>query len=122
LASNTDWAKSASTNDTKLIIFNTSGSLAYGLDGSGRINVRLNGQGVGQVNLHRYAKLIVPKGKYDVELVHLDMTKFTSHHQIELTESESYLQIFATPTSNRAYLVTQLPPDFAEKFKPIPQP
>ena len=122
LANNATWEKSTNTNDTKLIIFNTSGSLGYGLDGSGRINVRLNGQGVGQLNVHRYARLIVPKGKYDVELVHLDIAKFTSNHQMELTETESYLQIFATPTSNEAYLVTHLPSDFAQKFKSIPQP
>ena len=115
--------KSASTNDTKLVIFNTSDYLAYGLDGSGRINVRLNGQGVGQINLRRYARLIVPRGAYAVELVHLDsMCTFRSHHQIELTEPESYLQIFATPTSNRAFLVSHAPPDFAGKFSPIPHP
>ncbi|MGA3265191.1 MAG: hypothetical protein ABSE16_00020 [Verrucomicrobiota bacterium] len=122
LACVSDWARPAGTNDTKLVIFNTSDYLAYGLDGSGRINVRLDGRGVGQINLRRYAQLIIPKGAYDVELVHLDMGTFTSHHQIELTEPESYLQIFATPTSNRAFLVSHLPPDFAGKFRPIPQP
>ena len=122
LASNADWAKPTSANDTKLTIFNTSGGLAYGIDRTGHINVWLNGQGVGKVKMHRYVQLIVPKGLYDVELVHLDMAKFTSHHQINLTEPESYLQIFATPTSNEAFLVSRPPPDFAEKFKPMRQP
>ncbi len=122
LASRADWEKPAGPSETKLTIFNTSGSLAYGLDGSGRINVRLDGRGVGQVGIHRYATLIVPKGKHEVELVHLDMVKLTSHQQIELTEPESYLQIFATASSNKAELVSHLPANFADKFKPVSTP
>jgi hypothetical protein len=106
-------------NDTRLIIYNDSDFLGFGMDGSGRINVTLNGQGVALVKIGEYAQVIVPKGKYEVDLVHLDMAKFASHHEIELTEPVSILEIFATPTSNRAFVVSHLPPDFTEKFKPV---
>src|SRR5438132_12376195 len=43
------------TNETKLVIFNDSNSLLYGLDGSGRINVSLDGKGVAQLNIGRFA-------------------------------------------------------------------
>lgn len=107
------------TNDTRLTIYNDSNFLGFGLDGSGRINVKLNGQGVALIKIGEYAEVIVPKGKYEVELTHLDMTEFASRQQIELTEPVSILEIFATPTSNKAFLVSHLPPDFDEKFKPV---
>ena len=119
LASGSVLEKAANTNDTKLVIFNDSDFLAFGLDGSGRINVKLNGKGVAQIDIGRYAQVIVPKGKYQVDLVHLDMAHFSSRHQIELTDPESFLEIFATPTSNKAFLISKLPPNFDEKFKPV---
>jgi len=83
--------KATSTNDTKLVIFNDS----------------------------NFAQVIVPKGSYRVELSYRDMADFSPHHQIELTDAESYLKINATPTSNQAEIVPTLPPNFDKKFKPI---
>ena len=91
------------------------------MDGSGRINVKLNGQGVAQVNIGHYAQVIVPQGKYQVDLVHLDTATFPSKHEIELNTPVSFLEIFATITSNKAFLVSRPPPDFDKKFKPVKQ-
>jgi hypothetical protein len=111
--------KPASANDTRLVIFNDSDFLAYGLDGSGRINVNLNGQGVAQVKIGQYAQVVVPHGQYQVDLAHMDIATFSSHHQIELRDPVSFLEIFATPTANEAFLVSRPPSDFDEKFKPV---
>ncbi|MGA2787746.1 MAG: hypothetical protein ABSF60_09480 [Verrucomicrobiota bacterium] len=43
--------KASNTNETMLVIFNDSNYLMYGLDGSGRINVKLNGKGVAQIHI-----------------------------------------------------------------------
>ena len=101
------------------MIFNDSDFLAYGLDGSGRINVKLNGQGVAQLKIGQFAQVVVPLGQYQVDLEHMDTATFTSHHQIELRDPVSFLEIFATPTANKAYLVSRPPPGFDEKFKPV---
>jgi hypothetical protein len=111
--------KATSTNDTKLVIFNVSNYLLYGLDGTGRINVKLNGQGVAQLKVGYYAQLIVPKGSYRVDLLHVDRDYYSSQHQIELSEPESFLEIRAISFSNEARLVSTLPPDFGKKFKPV---
>jgi hypothetical protein len=111
--------KPTNTNDTKLVIFSDSSVVGYGLDGSGHINVKLNGKGVTQLKIGRYTQVIVPKGKYQIELDHFDLFHITSQHQFELNTPESFLLISATPRSNRAEMLTLLPPDFETKYKPV---
>src|SRR6266568_8306392 len=72
--------KPGNTNDTRLVIFNDSNFVLYGLDGSGRINVKLNGKGVAQIHVGYYAQAIVPKGTYQVDLMHRDTADFASRH------------------------------------------
>lgn len=112
-------AAASDTNDTRLVIFNDSNFVLYGLDGSGRINVKLNGKGVAQIRIGYYAQVIVPKGSYQVDLTHRDTADFTSHHEIELANAESFLEIHSTMVSNEAILIPALPEDFEKKFKPI---
>jgi hypothetical protein len=111
--------KPASTNDTKLIIFNDSNPVLYGADGSSRINVKLNGKGLGRLNFGQYAQVIVPKGKCQVSMQHLDLVHFSSERWLDLNDSESFVEIYATPTSNEAKTVPALPPDFEKKYEPI---
>ena len=108
-----------STNDTKLVIFNTSNPVLYGADGSSRINVKLNGKGLGQLNFGQYAEVIMPKGKCRVDMQHLDMFRFSSVRWLDLNDPESFVEIFATPTSNEAKLCPELPPDFETKYEGI---
>ena len=111
--------QATSPTETKLVIFNDSNYLLYGLDGSGRINVRLNGRGVAQIKVGHYAQVIVPKGSYRVDLLHVDREYYASQHQIELNEPESFLEVRAISFSNEANLVPALPADFEKKFKPV---
>ncbi len=107
------------TNETKLVVFNDSNSLLYGLDGSGRINVTLDGKGLAQMSIGRYAQVITSVGQHEIDLAHFDIGPFRSHHSIELSAPESFLKIYATPVGNEIDLVPVLPQDFEKKFKPI---
>lgn len=109
----------ANTNDTKLVIYNDSNPVLYGADGSSRINVKLNGKGLGRLNFGQYAQVIVPKGKCRVDMQHLDLVRFSSQRWLDLNEAESFVEIYATPTSNEAKLVPALPADFEKKYEPI---
>jgi hypothetical protein len=109
----------ADTNHTKLVIFNDSAFMSYGLDGSGRINVTINGKGLGQIKVGRYAQVIVPKGKCQVDLMHRGMSDCFSQYDFEFSGSESFLEIAATPFSNEANCVSALPKDFEKKYMPI---
>jgi hypothetical protein len=111
--------QATSTNDAKLVIFNDSNYLLYGLDGSGRINVKLNGKGVAQLKVGYYVQVIVPKGSYEVGLLHVDREYYTTQHQIELREPETFLEVRVVAFSNEARLVPALPSNFEKKFKPV---
>jgi hypothetical protein len=116
LAPGSVFEKPSGTNDTRLVVYNDSNFALFGLDGSGRINVSVDGKGIGLIGIGKYAQVIIPKGKHQVDLVHLDLGLFPSHHDIDLTDPVSFLEIFATPTSNRAFLISDLPPNFTAKY------
>src|SRR6185503_13234757 len=95
-------SKATDPNDTKVVIFNQSSMVTHGLDNSGRINVKLNGKGVGQLNINEYVQVIVSKGPYELDLEHRDLVSFRSHHKVEFTGPESFLRINATVISHEA--------------------
>ena len=109
----------ANTNDTKLIIYNTANPVLYGADGSSRMNVKLNGKGLGRLNFGQYAVVVIPRGKCQVDMQHLDLVRFSSQRWLDLNDPESFVEIYPTPTSNEAKLVPVLPADFERKFEAI---
>jgi len=101
----------------QLVIFNDSNILMYGIDNSGKINIHHNGKGVGQLNIGQYVILSVAEGYHTINLLHKDIANFGSTHQLKVSESPTYLKIYAKVTSNGAEIVPK-PENFEEKFKP----
>lgn len=101
----------------QLIIFNDSNALMYGLDGSGKINIHHNGKGVGQLKIGQYVILSVEEGSHNIDLLHKDIVNFDSTHQLLVSDSPTYLKIYAKVTSNGAEIVSK-PDNFESKFKP----
>lgn len=101
----------------RLVIFNDSDFLLYGLDNSGKINVSINGKGVGRLSIGHYVIVEVSEGKHTVHLEHKDIVDFHSDHVIDIKEAENYLRISAKMTSNKAELVKK-PADFEGEFIP----
>jgi hypothetical protein len=99
----------------RLVIFNNSDFLLYGLDTSGRINVSIDGKGVGQLNIGRYVVVEISEGEHAIDLVRRDIADFHSSHLVDIKEPESYLKIYSKITSNGAELVEK-PADFDDKF------
>jgi hypothetical protein len=114
-------AKATNPNETKVVIFNESNMLLHGIDKTGRLNVTLDGKGVAQLDLGEYVQIIVPQGKHEVNLEHRDMALFRSKHDVEFPKPETYLKVRATPVSNEALVVPELPAQFDVKFRPAAQ-
>lgn len=112
-------AKSSSTNETKVLLFNDSNQALYGLDGSGRINVWIDGKGVALINVAQYTQVILPKGRHQLDLKHLDIVPFRSKHSLELFEAQIYVKIYATAAGNEIKVVPVLPLDFEQDFTPV---
>lgn len=102
---------------SKLVLFNDSNRALYGMDGSGKINVHLDGKGVGQLRIGEYVILDVTKGMHKIDLLHVDMMSFKSTHDVEVEQDEEYAKVYAKMTSNGIEIVEK-PKDFESRFKP----
>jgi hypothetical protein len=106
-------------NKTRVIFFNDSNMVIYGLDGSGKINVKLNGKALGSLKIHNYVQIYLDGGSYDLILAHWDMVTFESKYQINIGGDNVYIQVYSQPTSTAYQLVSELPEKFAQKYTPI---
>lgn len=101
----------------QLVIFNDSNFLMYGLDGSGKINIHQDGQGVGQLRIGQYVILAVAEGLHTIDLLHKDLVNFSSTHEISVGSSQTFVKIYAKVTSNGAEIVPK-PENFDLEFSP----
>ncbi len=101
--------RSTNPDEVRLLLFNNSSKLMFGLDNTGRINIRLNGKGVGGPDIGEYLLLQIPKGKHQLELVHLDMVEFRSLHEIDAQDGPLIVEVRATPLSNEIQIHRTLP-------------
>ena len=104
-------------SNSRMVIFNDSNSLLYGIDGSGKINVSIDAKGVGQLAIGQYVVIEVASGKHVVSLMHKDIMDFNSSHNIDVSGAEVFFKIYSQMTSNGAGIV-DAPKDFPSKYKP----
>ena len=102
----------------RLIMYNNSNKLWFGLDGSGEVNITMDGKGVCRLGVGEYVIVETTPGRHKFDLAHQDLGTFTSSYTITLTEKEIYMQVFATPASNVAEK-TPKPESFKERYKPV---
>lgn len=93
-------ARSTKPGEVRLVIWNNSDKLLHGLDNTGRVNVWLDGKAAGGPDIGEYIQLQVPRGSYQVKLVHLDLMEFVSQHRLDAVEDPTYVEVRATITSN----------------------
>jgi hypothetical protein len=104
-------SRSTKADEARLIFFNNSNKLLFGLDNTGRINVLLNGKAVGGPNIGEYIQVQVPKGKYLLNLVHLDLFEFRSVHELDVQDDPLFVELRATVVSNEIQVHKSLPAD-----------
>jgi hypothetical protein len=104
-----DLAVRASTPElAKLVLINNSSKMLHGADGTGRINVRLDGKAVGGPNIGEFVQIQVPKGMHTLEIWHLDLIKFRTEREIAV-DQDLVIELKATPFSNKVLVQTTMP-------------
>ena len=58
---------------SRVVFFNSSNIILYGLDQSGVISMRLDGKGLATLKIHDYVQIFLDKGEYNLYLVHRDV-------------------------------------------------
>jgi hypothetical protein len=104
---------------TRVVFLNDSDPIGAGLDGSHKINVKLNGKAVGSISINEYAQIFLEPEIYDLHMAHFDILTFKSDYKLNIGKEDVYIIIYSLPTSNAYEIVNRLPSDFREKYKPF---
>ncbi|PND40210.1 hypothetical protein C1O66_02170 [Paucibacter aquatile] len=121
LAAGSPMAPSTEANLGKVVFLNENPKIyrndsdlrnVHGLDrdlwkmaGTGRINIAVNGKGLGQVHVGEFLATLLPFGTYEITLVHQDMVNFESKHQLVVNTPHKLVAVFPTITSNTLEVV-----------------
>ena len=98
----------------RILIYNGATSL-YKIDNSSRLNMWLNKKPMGQFSHDEYVIIELEKGIYDFDLLHIDLFKFKSTHNVLIDESTKVIRIKPNLMSNKLTITNQLPSKF-DKF------
>ena len=108
----------ADDSKARLIMFNNSNKFWFGMDGSGKINVSLDGKGVCRLGIGEFVIVETNPGEHRIDLEHRDMALFKSSHTINAAEGNNFIQVFATPASNVAE-ITPKPDSFENAYSAV---
>lgn len=102
-------SKSSSPDEVRLVVYNGSNKLLFGMDYTGRVNIWLDGKALGGPDIGEYLQVQVPRGKHQFKLVHLDLVEIKSVHEVDLQDDPTFMEVYATPVSNAFKLHPELP-------------
>lgn len=103
----------------KVVFYNDSNLLLFGLDGSGRVGIKVDERGIGSPYIGRYVAVNLPQGERVLELSHIDVFTFRDSYQLTVKPGTQYVRAFNRPTSTRFDIQPGQPKDFEENFKPM---
>jgi predicted small lipoprotein YifL len=109
-------APTSDASQHRVVFFNNSNFLKYGMDGSGKINIYLNEKALGQLKIGQYVVVEMPPGEHRVDLLHKDIGNFSSIHTLQVKHNEQYVKIYAKLTSNGLEVVPK-PDNFENRYK-----
>lgn len=105
---------SNSLGNGKILIYNGA-DILHGIDNTARLNVWIGEKSLGQIRKKEYVILELEKGKYEFNVLHLDMVNMRSKHSVEIDENTKVIRIEPTITSNKLTITNTLPKNF-EKY------
>ncbi|MBK22860.1 MAG: hypothetical protein CME70_02550 [Halobacteriovorax sp.] len=105
---------------SRVVIYNSSNWWTHGIDQTGHLNVKLNGKGLGRVDMEKYLVVDATKGKNKIELAHRDILTFNSEHNLDFNKDKHFLSIYATAISSKAVMTDITPETVLLDYKPNP--
>jgi len=101
----------------KLTIFNSTNDTFYS-GSTGDIYVEFNGKELVKLPKKKYAEFFVKEGKYQIDVSHIDLKKFTGQEVAHLEKGEYFISVSASLFSTKIKLRDILPANFEIKYKP----
>lgn len=99
----------------KIMIYNGA-DILHKVDVTGRLNVWIDDQALGQIRPAEYVVIELKQGNHEFKLLHIDMVNMRSTHPITITDTTTVIRIKPTITSNKLSVTNKLPKKF-DKFK-----
>lgn len=105
---------------SRVVVFNSSNSVLYGLDHSGRMQVLIDNRALGSLDPGEYAQVFLKPGRHDVALRHRDMMWFETEHPVLIDRPERFLEVACEPSGQRFEARDELPIEFRRKYRHAP--
>lgn len=104
----------ATTLGNGTVLIYNGADILHGIDNTARLNILIGDKSIGQIRKKEYVVLQLEKGKYDFNVLHIDMVKMRSKHTVEIDENTKIIRIEPTITSNKLTVTNELPKNFAK--------
>ncbi|MGB7784638.1 MAG: hypothetical protein WBL27_00925 [Salinimicrobium sp.] len=98
----------------KILIYNDANILHTG-DNTSRLNIVMDGKNLGQLRAKDYAIVNLENGKHRFNIMHLDLVKMRSEHEVTVTDTLKVIRVKPGITSNKLEVTNQLPHNW-EKY------
>lgn len=82
----------------RVVLYNNSSQLQHGTSNTTRLDVWINGRGVGGLDIGDYVQLALTPGEYTLEVLHHDAMDFKSTHVLKVGQQPVYVELSATLT------------------------
>jgi len=102
-----------SLGNGKVLIYNGADAL-HTIDNTARLNVWIGDKALGQIRAREYIIVDLEKKDCNFNLLHLDMLKFKSEHNVFVQESTKVIRIEPTVSSNKLTVTNLLPRKFSK--------
>jgi hypothetical protein len=102
----------------RVVFFNASNELLFGLDQSGFVAIKINNKGLATLKIGSYVQIFLDKGEYDLYLAHQDMILFENNYKLAVDKDEVFVKVFAEAVSTNYKIVDRLPANFSQKYQP----
>ena len=107
----------ATDGKTQVVFFNNTNPILFG-DGSWRIGIRINGEGIENLHLWKYVQLFLAPGKYKLGLSHIDVFRFNDEYDFEVGTKPMYVEVFNGIISTKFEVHPTRPAEFIKTYAP----
>jgi hypothetical protein len=111
-------ADSAPAGTSRVFFYNT--GQRSGLTAAKRIGIKLDGQGVGTIAAGQYVRIDVAPGRHHLELSFTDTLEFRDPYSLTVPDGDLYVRLYCTELSAMYNSSPEMPPGFAESYRPLP--
>ena len=105
-------------NKTRVVFFNTSNKILYA-DGSWRIGIKIDGNGIANLHFDQYVQIDLAPGKHSLELSHVDVFTFRDKYDFMVKDKTMYVEVYNGIVSTKYKILPSKPDNFEMKFRPI---